>query len=548
VNCTYCKKCRNVGNIQKDITVKPQVGFQQKFAMSNVDVIFGVGQVGSGKSYALTLAMAEPLMTDSDFRALISRRLLGSLKSGGGFVDTFQDIFGNYVSVKQADSPRATFTSGAYCDLTYIDDSNLDKMRERAKGWQYDVIAIDELTEMSWEAFSYLQTRNRGRSKSFTGKFFATLNPKRSHWSRSFLDWYILPDGSVNPEREGCVRYFYVNGSTVKDVVWGDNKEEVYRKCKIDIDRKLKKIGGNFSYENMIKSFVFYQGRLSENRITTDNNPDYIGSVAVSGGRMAQALLEANFNVDPDDDDKVPIPNDKAVECFVNDPALNGDKWITVDLADYGSDNLVAMAFNGFHVIKMLVCNHTTPRDNAYKVKAFANQCDIADDHIIFDGTSGRYFKDYIPDSIAFLSSFKPMGMYALQAVRLKDECAMRLVKMINAGQFTFDESVAQMIYTHANIHYNVTVQNEFLEECSVIRFIEMPNGKKRLMGKKQMNQNLGKGRSMDVLDPCIMRMYPCLSLAYGDELKAGFYESELDANNEDDYVKQSIYDETLWA
>ena len=166
-------------------------------------------------SFALVLALAEPLMTDGDFRAVITRRSLQSQKTGGSFIDTFKAIFGDYCSVKTADSPRISFPSGAYCDLTYIDDTNLDKMREQWKGKQIDAICIDEITEMSWEAFSYVQTRNRGRSKTFTGKFFATLNPKRSHWTRKFLDWYIGVDGFIMLDRNGKVRYFYVNGSTV---------------------------------------------------------------------------------------------------------------------------------------------------------------------------------------------------------------------------------------------------------------------------------------------------------------------------------------------
>lgn len=289
-------------------------------------------------SFALVLALAEPLMTDGDFRAVITRRSLQSQKTGGSFVDTFKAIFGDYCSVKTADSPRISFPSGAYCDLTYIDDTNLDKMREQWKGKQIDAICIDEITEMSWEAFSYVQTRNRGRSKTFTGKFFATLNPKRSHWTRKFLDWYIGVDGFIMPDRNGKVRYFYVNGSTVDDVVWGDSKEEVYAKCKIDIDRKLARIGGDFNYTNMIKSFVFYQGKLSENRAMLENNPNYIGSVAASGGKMAQAIIEGNFNVDPEEDEKIPIPSTSAQGVFNNNPAVNGDKWITVDLADYGTD------------------------------------------------------------------------------------------------------------------------------------------------------------------------------------------------------------------
>lgn len=101
------------------------------------------------------------------------------------------------------------------------------------------------------------------------------------------------------PDRNGKVRYFYVNGSTVDDVVWGDSKEEVYAKCKIDIDRKLVRIGGDFDYTNMIKSFVFYQGKLSENKAMLENNPNYIGSVAASGGKWHKLSLRETSTLTP---------------------------------------------------------------------------------------------------------------------------------------------------------------------------------------------------------------------------------------------------------
>lgn len=500
-------------------------------------------------SFGLVLAMAEPLMTDPDFRAMISRRSLGNQKAGGGFVEKFKQIFGaDFIRTKESENPRVTFPNGTFVDLTYLDDSNMDKLRERAKGWEYDMIAIDELTEMSWEVFSYVMTRNRGQSKTFTGKFFATLNPKRSHWSRIFLDWYIGADGFIIPEREGKVRYFYCNGPTVKDVVWGDSKREVYERCKIDIDRKLEAIGGNFDYKVMIKSFVFYQGKLGSNKKMLENNAGYLGSVAASGGRMAQALMEGNFNVDPEEEENIPIPSQSARDVFLNDPAVNGDKWVTVDLADYGSDNTVMIAWNGFHGFDIEIAMQTTPRLNAEKAKVFAARNGVSESHIIYDATAGRYFSDYIPDAIPYISASRAIGMYALTGMTLKDICYMRLCYMIKRGQLTFSDVVANSTYTHQNLKYRVTFQNEFLEECSVVRFFKMQSGKKRLMNKKDMNRNLGKGRSMDVVDPCAMRMYPCVDMEYGTELQRGFEaayeESDMDSDRRG---KQSIFDETMW-
>ncbi len=530
----------------KDIIIRPNHGFQEYFASASVDVVFGGGAASGGKSYGLVLALAESLMTDADFRCMISRRSLGNQKAGGGFVEKFKQIFGmDYIKIRESDSPRITFPNGSFCDLTYIDDSNIDKLRERAKGWEYDVIAIDEMTEVSWEGFTYIMTRNRGQSKTFTGKIFATFNPKRSHWTRTFLDWYIGADGYVRPERDGRVRYFYVAGLSVKDVVWGDTKEEVYKKCKIDIDRKLKALGGSFTYSNMIKSFVFYQGKVSGN---TKVNSDYVGSIAASGGMMSQALLEGNFNVDPDEEQNAPIKSVMAREVFMNDARVNGDLWVTVDLADYGSDNMLALAWNGFHIFKIMIVSHTKPRENAQRVMAFAQEAGVAPAHIIYDATAGRYFNDYIPEAIPYLSSCRPYGTYGYTAASLKDLCYLRLVRMINRNGISMEDSVAESTYTHQNLKYRVTVQNEFLEECAVVRFSTLTNGRQRLFSKKQMNMALGKGRSMDLLDPCAMRMLPCAELEYGRELEDGFARSaDTERNTSPIGMGKSIYDETLW-
>ena len=503
-------------------------------------------------SFALVLAMAEPLMTDPDFRGLISRRAIQSLKAGGGFVEKFKQIFGEFCSVKESDNPRISFPNGSFCDLTYIDDSDMVRLRERAKGWEYDVIGIDEMTEMSFECFSYIMTRNRGNSKTFTGKMFFTLNPKRSHWTRIFLDWYIGADGYIIPERDGKVRYFYINGSTVKDVVWGNTKDEVYQRCKVDIDRKLRAVGGNYTYHNLIKSFVFYQGKLSENKAMLDGNPDYIGSVAASGGKMAQALLEGNFNVDPEEDENIPISGETARRVFVNDPKVNGELWVTVDLADFGKNNMVALFWNGFDVQDILVLMHSTPRENATNVRIFAQEHGVAESHIIFDGTSARYFNDYIPDAICYLSSRKSFGMYENQAPTVKDMCYLRMTKMVNAGGISFADKVANRLYTRQDLKHALTVEVEFLEECAVLRFKDLPNGGKKLLTKKEMNAMLGKDRSMDVLDPIAMRMYPCANIPYGEELDVGFDgadESKLikdDSDKSDELV--NVFDDTTWC
>ena len=504
-----------------------------------------------GKTAGAVLMCAEPSL-DSRFRAVFLRNNLGDAKAGGGILDEFKAMYKGGVSVTESGDPHVDFPSGARIDVTHIADQAREKVRQRFKGRQYDLIYFDEMTGFSWDCFVEVCTRNRGTGK-WTGKIRGTTNPDRNHWLRTFLDWYIGVDGFIIPERDGVVRYFYIAGETVKDVVWGDDKESVYRQCKIDIDRKLKRINGSngtTTYKDLIRSFTFYLGKMSENVASIGNNKGYAGAVAMAGGRNAEQLLEGNWNVSPSENLDAPILQEKANQVFMTDPMTNGDRWITCDLADVGSDNFIAIAWDGLHILDVLILTRTTPRINAERLLLFAEKHNVADSHIIYDGARGGiYINDYIPEAIAFESYRAPFGMYFRGAKSLKDECYLRLVECINRESLSCADEVATRVYEHQKLRENITIQNEFMEECAVVRFKDSMNGKKTLFSKKEMNAKLGKGRSMDLLDPCAMRMYPLLEYPYGEELIRSANEY---ADDDNDYGTDSnynsVYDDNTWS
>lgn len=533
--------------------IRPQAGFQEKFVRTNVDFCVGGGVLNCGKSFAAVLSVAEPSM-DSRFRGLFLRNNLGDARAAGGLLDTFKEVYGSGVDVVESGEPRVTFLdSGARIDVTHVSDQSRDKVLQRFKGRQYDFIYFDEGTGFTWECFTAIYSRNRGTA-AWTGKVRMTTNPERNHWLRTFLDWYIGADGFIREDREGVVRYFYINGETVDDVVWGDTKEECYQKCKIQIDRVLAKVNGKTgkaTYKDIIKSFTFYLGRMSENKASIGNNSGYVGSVALTGGRNAQQLLEGNWNVSVDEDLGAPIPSTVANQVFLTDPQKNGDKWVTCDLADTGTDNFLALAWDGFHIIDKLILGRTTPRQNAERLEMFAASHGISNSHIIYDAVRGTYINDYIPEAIPFVSYRAPMGMYGRMAYNLKAECYLRLIEVLKRENLSMADEVAQSIYEHQNLKSAITIQNEFMEECSVVRFKDMQSGKKALISKKEMNAKLGKARSMDLLDPIAMRMLPCLEYVYGEELEKTTPQSV--AEDEDDYYYRrkgmvNIYDDTIWA
>lgn len=501
-------------------------------------------------TFGAILGMAEPTL-DPNFRAIFIRKSLNDLKTAGSVVDTFKDAYGSIITTKISENPRMTFPSGAYVEARQVQNEDPKKIIEEWKGVQADALCWEELTSYSWHTFKYIMSRCRGRAK-WTGKIRATLNPKKRHWVRTWLDWWIDPiTGYAIPERDGVVRYFYLNGDDVKDLVWGDTKKEVYYKCKIDIDRKISKLGGEVKYDDLIKSFTFYKGSLSENKELLKNNPGYVGSVTATGGKISQILIEGNWNVDEDDDSESPIPAHAARAIFETDPMTNGDRWITADLADKGTDNFLAIVWDGLHVMDIVIKGKTTPRQNAEILHDLAVRYDIADNHIIFDGNNAAYINDYIPDAVPFVSYKLPRGMYARQVCSLKDESYMRLVYIINNQLMSFNPKVADRIYYHQKMKEQIPISTEFVEECSVVRFKDQAAGKKRLFNKHEMNVALGKGRSMDLLDPMAMRMYPFCMYEYGTELEktAGYAREEEEEHNVyGGRMNVNIYDDSTWA
>lgn len=542
------KFAKSICMAEKSKIIQPQAGFQEQFVSTNLDFVLGGGGLGTGKSYAAGLSIADAVW-DGRFRGLFLRNNLGDARAAGGLLDTLRDIYGSYVEIVESGEPRATFPSGARIDVTHVADQSRDKVLQRFKGRQYDFIYFDEMNGFTWDCVMAIYSRNRGTA-AWTGKVRGTTNPDKNSWIRIFIDWYIGADGFIREDRNGVVRYFYINGETVNDVVWGDSKEEVYQKCKIGIDRVLKKINGKngtSTYEDLIKSFTFYLGRISENKAMMGDNKGYVGSVALTGGRSAQQLLEGNWNVSPDTDLNAPIQPYMAASVFDNDPCINNDKWITVDLADVGDDNTIILVWNGFHVIDYKILPKSMPRMNADKILYMAQAYDVADSHIIYDATRAVYVNDYIPDAVPYLSGKSPRGKYARAASRLKDEVYLRLVDMIKNGRISFSDKIANAIYLHDNMSIPITIQAEFIEECSVVRFDEGVNGKKQLLSKKQMNKLLGKNRSMDLLDACSMRMLPILDSEAGQELYYGV-EEQYNDDSENIYNRQSIYDDSTWA
>lgn len=468
-------------------------------------------------TFGAALATAEPSL-DPRWRGLVVKNNIDDLKRGGGVTDTWEnELFVGGGHMRQSEMPRFTFPGGAYIDFCHVADQSVRAILRRFKSSQYDWIYFDELSEFTWDAFKTLISRNRGKS-AYAGKILATTNPERECWIRDFIDWYIGEDGTIRPDRNGVVRYFFIMGNDAKDVCWGDSKDEVYAMCRAEIDESRH----GEPWEQMVKSFVFYQGHMSENKLMLANNPGYMGTVAMMGGAERKKLLGGNWNVSSKDEEGVLVTYEEANAVFTNDEQRNNDRWVTCDLADLGANNFLALAWDGLHIIDIEILTMSRPKENAEHLRAFAARNNVADSHIIFDAVrAGIYINDYIPNAVPFEGYRAPMGVNALQYMKLKDCCYGKLIYLVKNGYISCSDEVAKSTFLHQKIKDRITIQEEFVREIRVVRFTDAQNGKKRLLTKKEMNKQLGSGQSMDLCDPMAMRMYPLLNIADGYELES---------------------------
>lgn len=519
-------------------------GFQKRFVQSNVDFLVGGSAMGVGKSMG-ALLMAAQHTVDPNFRMVFLRRNIGDIRAGGGGTDEASKLYGNIATLKISENPRLTFPSGAFIDFTHMSDQREDKVLERVKGWQYSCIYIDEATGFEWSTIRLLMSRNRSQAK-WSGKMRLTCNPKRNHWLRTWVDWWVDEQGYPIPERDGIVRYFYVNGKDISDVVFGDTPEDVYRQCKGSIDEILRGQGHDYTYKDLIKSTTFLSGKLAENTSLMEGNAGYLGSVAAMGEKQRQANLMGCWNVDLDEDLDAPISPSSARAVVTNEAQTSGVKWLTADIATQGTDNTFILVWDGYHVIDYKILPIATTDKNTEWIKRMARKHDIPENHIIFDSRGSAYLHERLPEAIAYDSCYAPRGLYRRSFMLLKDECYMRLVEALNGGRISMDADVANAVYFHQNLSSQITILEEFTEECGVVQFTTSASGKQRLLTKKEMNSQLGKSRSMDVLDPCAMRFYPDLQSEYGQELA---HERELIKEEEEySYDTVDIYDDSTWA
>lgn len=332
--------------------------------------------------------------------------------------------------------------------ITFSNDSRIylidtaykpsDPLYTRFGGLELTGCAVDESAETSYDAIKILFTRLGRRNNHKYGlkkKFLETFNPAKNHvYTR-----YYKP----------------------------------------------------FKEENEKDGFRFVSALPKDN--PSPEVEDYINDILKTSDTVTiERLIHGNFEYD--DDPARLMEYDKIIDCFSNSFVLSGSKYITADIARFGSDKAVIMVWDGFRVIKIVSIDKCSVTDLATKIKALANEYHIPVSNIVCDedGVGGGVVD--ILGCKGFTNNAKPFeeNDSIVQYQNLKSQCYFHLSYKINASELFIGET-----------EHKETIIEE-LEQ--VKRHNIDKDGKLSIIPKEKVKELLG--RSPDFSDSLMMRIY----------------------------------------
>lgn len=495
---------------RSDNVIYAQQGGQEDMLSADVDILIGGGSRGGAKSFSLLL---EGLYDCKNpfFNAVIVRKEKGDLESLVNDSYKVYSQFGNYN--RSINDMTWNFKQGGWLKFSYYDGAFAD-FKDRFQGRQYAFIGIDEITQCSYEKFKYLLTTNRN-AHHLRSRIWGTCNPDPDSWVRKFIDWWIGEDGYAIPERNGVVRYCYMDGDSPENIYWGNTPDEVYKKCQHIIDDLWKEEYAQYGYDRItmfIKSVAFVRADVSENKKLMESDPSYLANLAQQDEGQRFRDLQANWNRKISGKDFL---SEKDMLTFFATPSLGGDdkgRYASCDVAFTGGDNLVLWLWEGFHVKDVLVLRQDA-RIAADAIKKKLTEWGVHEQNFTYDMNGlGQAFKGFFKNAIPFNNMGAPIAAVASEqkGVRylykdLKSQCAFLFAEKLKEGEISIEPDLLERTFSGAG-YSGLTLREILLRERKAIRNGQAMNDRGFCLPKKKEMKRI-VGWSPDFIEGLLYRM-----------------------------------------
>ena len=430
-------------NIDAKFTKTQEQAIAYLFDKQTTEVLFG-GAAGGGKSWVGCAWLVLMCLKYTKTRWLMGRSKLDSLKKTT--LNTFFEVCEAYnLKATQhynfnAGSNIVTFFNKSEIILKdlflYPSDRNFDSLGSLEITGAF----IDEANQITEKAKNIVASRMRYKLDQYNliPKMLMTCNPAKN-WV--YTQYY-------KPTKEG--------------------KQKQYRK--------------------FIQSLVDDNEYISKHYKTQLQTLDELSK---------QRLLFGNWEYDATKDSLI---NYDAIINLFNQKGVNGQKYISCDVARFGADKTIIMYWEGLHIKKIQTLLKSAVNDVVDNVRQLQQEHQVPLRNIIIDEDGvGGGAKDYLRCQ-GFVNNSKAIKSQNYQ--NLKTQCYYKLSDLINKAQIGIECN-------------DINIKNFIIEELEQVRTKDADKDNKLQIIPKDTVKDI-IGRSPDYSDAMAMRMYYEIDSNYG--------------------------------
>ena len=482
-----------------------QRGCQEKFLASSSDITIFGGSRGGSKSFSLLMESLKDIYNPY-YNSILLRNEKDDLLD---LINTSYILYGQMGQYNKSISDMTWyFKNGGKLKFSYLADS-YDDFKKRFQGKQYSFIGIDEITHCSYEKFKYLITCNRN-AYGIRNRFYGTCNPDPDSWVRKFIDWWIGEDGLPIDERDGIIRYCFMEGDSPDSIYWGNTPEEVYNQCKHIIDPLWKDAYEELGFNKVtmyVKSVTFIQGRLEENIKLIASDPNYAANLSQQNEEQRERDLEGNWNFKATGDDLIKMSD---MDRFYSASAQieKGIRYVSADIAFEGGDFCVMWLWIDLHIKDVFVMRENSANTETMFM-AKLNEWGVREENVIYDYWGvGQAISGHVKRAVKFTGTQKPEKQFENSYKNIKSQCAEMLAHYIQDGKISIEPRLLDLKFSGKKGKYQkVALKDILMKERKCIRHKDNSNiGGFELINKEGMIKAVGY--SPDFFESLIYRMY----------------------------------------
>ena len=424
-------------NIEINPTAKQKQCFKLLLDDHTNIIVYG-GSAGGGKSWLGCVWIVTLCLKYAGVRTLIGRTVLAQLKQTT--LNTLFEVL-SIMGLKSgehfnynAQSNIVTFNNKSEIILKDLEDKPSDVDKQSLGGLELSAVFVDEATQISFLTYSILKSRIRYKLNQYNliPKILLTCNPA-NNWIKK--DFYL-------PHMEGT----------------------------LESDK------------------AFVAALPLDNPFLPDS---YIQMLKTLPEAQKRRLLNGDWNY-TDDSLSVMTFEDISNSVFRFKPLSTDKKYMSVDVARFGSDRSVVMIWSGLVVLDCLVFSKLSTTELSAEIKELIAKYGIHPNNVVVDADGvGGGVADQIRGT-NFVNNSRPL--HDQNFSNLKSQCYIKLGELFKEGKISL------------NI-LDPSVIDELTQELLAVRLKDVDKDNKiAIQSKDEMKKILGK--SPDLSDALAIGMY----------------------------------------